>query len=57
MRGPFVQASEEDLAKAARPFQLIGSDLFWDFTTSDAQWKEHIQRHNLPRVIEQLTQF
>ncbi len=57
MRGPFVQASEEGLAKAARPFQLIGSDLFWDFTISDAQWKEHIQRHNLPRVIEQLTQL
>lgn len=57
MRGPFVQASEEAFARAAQPFQLLGGDLFWDHTIKDAQWEEHIARYNLPRVIEQLSQY
>lgn len=51
-RGPFVQASNADLARAARPFQSM-DNIFWEHTISDAEWKDHVNSMRLQEVLRQ----
>lgn len=57
MRGPFVQATQDDLVMAAAPFQALGNSLYWDHTISDSDWREHTQKIRLEDIIERFGQF
>ena len=46
-RGPFVQSDEESLYEAARTFEELGNQAFWEHELDDARWKQHCERLKL----------
>lgn len=50
-RGPLVAASTSDLIRAAQPFQLLGSDIYWDHRISDDEWRKHVQSIKLQEIL------
>ena len=49
--GPLVQSNEASFQKSAQVFNTIGRGSYWDYTISDAEWKQHCQKLRLQEVI------